>query len=215
MGRGLRYGPEELLGGAVVKIVIVAHHTRYWEPLAEAVDADEVFVDRGWKGALWNHRQALCYASRTRERVWIMEDDAIPDIDFRARAQEWDERFPRELISGYLGRERPVSFQREIKYGIQDAMQRRQDFITLRTLVHGVCYSIPSNKVNKMVSDLRPSTGRAADFAIGAAWKRPVLYTIPSLVDHGDDEPVEKHPDGETRTSGRTAWVPPKLPATW
>lgn len=198
-----------------MKVVVVAHHTRDWEPLAEAVDADEVFVDEGWNGALWNHRRALCYAARSAQRVWVLEDDALPDIDFRLRAEEWGWRFPNELISGYLGRGRPEGFQREIQYGIQDANQRRQDFMTLRTLVHGVCYSVPPRRVRALQADLRPSRGRAADFGIGAAWNRPVLYTIPSLVDHRDEKPVEQHPDGEERTETRTAWVPPKLLTTW
>ena len=202
------------MGGTVGNVsgpllVIVAHHSRrdQAEALAARVGADHVSVDWESRGARWGHLQALLWASAQRRRVWIMEDDAVAPTDFKARAAEWQGRFPGDLVSGYLGRQRPPQFQGQIRSKLAAAEARGLDWLSLPTLIHGVCYSIPTGSVGRVVRDL-PSG--AADYAVGQAWGHPPIYTIPSLVDHADGLPVERHPDGQTRRPGRTAWRPPK-----
>ena len=186
-----------------MKVALVAHHSRPYEPLAAHLDADIVFVDDAWRGAWWNHQRALAWAAGQAERVWIVEDDALPAHNFRTLAQSWGDRFRHDLISGYLGKQRPPQWQSRIRQRLAD---RDQDFIRLDTLIHGVCYSIPPGEVGRVVDQMTPGP---ADFQIGKAWGSPVLYTLPSLVDHADGDVVETHPDGKRRLPGRTAWCPP------
>lgn len=184
-------------------VCVVAHHSRPYEDLAERLGADIVFVDEGWHGAWWNHHRALTWAAAQSERVWIVEDDAVPAWNFRELASVWGDRFRHDLISGYLGKQRPPQWQSRIRRQLAD---RDRDFIRLDTLIHGVCYSIPVGEVGRVVDGLTPGP---ADFQVGAAWGSPVLYTLPSIVDHADLDVVEKHPDGKRRIPGRTAWCPP------
>ena len=190
-------------------LVVIAHHSRaaQAEALAATVGADRVMTDYGSRGARWAHSQALLWASGRRERVWILEDDALAPHDFRARAEAWGGRFPGDLVSGYLGRQRPPQYQRRIRGKLAAADACGVDWLTLPTLIHGVCYSLPAGASGRVLRSL--PTG-AIDFAIGSAWGRPTIYTVPSLVDHADGPSVEKHPDGEKRKPGRTAWRPPE-----
>lgn len=189
--------------------VVVAHHSRLDQAygLAGRVGAAHVSVDYESRGARWGHLQALGWASARRERVWIIEDDALAPTDFLDRASEWSARFPDELVSGYLGRQRPPQFQGQIRSKVAVAEARGLDWLTLPTLIHGVCYSLPAGASGQVLHSLPAG---AVDFAIGSAWGRPPIYTVPSLVDHDDGPPVEKHPDGQARRPGRTAWRPPR-----
>ena len=127
------------MGGAVGNVsepllVIIAHHSRggQAEALAGRVGADAVLTDYGSRGARWAHRQALLWSARRRERVWVLEDDALAPHDFRARAEAWGERFPSDLVSGYLGRQRPPQYQGQIRSKLTAADARGLDWITLR-----------------------------------------------------------------------------------
>lgn len=190
-------------------LVVIAHHSRaaQAEALAATVGADRVMTDYGSHGARWAHSQALLWASGRRERVWVLEDDALAPRDFRERAKAWGERFPDDLVSGYLGRRRPPQYQGLIRAKLAATDARGLDWITLPTLIHGVCYSLPAGASGQVLHSLPAG---AVDFAIGSAWGRPPIYTVPSLVDHDDGPPVEKHPDGQARRPGRTAWRPPE-----
>lgn len=140
------------------------------------------------------------------QRVWILEDDASPGPDFNQLALEWERRAPQALISGYLGKQRPPQWQETIRVKLSQAAATGQDHIHLQQLIHGVCYSIPPAEIPRVINGLRQGP---ADYAIGHAWGKDVLYTNPSLVDHIDGTTVETHPDGITRQPGRVAWNPP------
>lgn len=191
-----------------MRVVIVAHHSREAQAyaLAARVAADAVLMDPAEHGARWAHEQALVWAAKRRERTWVLEDDALPSRTFRAEAESWGERFPDDLISGYLGQSRPTWLQRRIRRNIQQAEQAGADHMRLPHLAHGVCYSLPAGTAGGVYRDLAAGP---ADYAIGDTWGRPVLYTLPSLVDHADGASVERHPDGQTRVKGRVAWRPP------
>lgn len=193
----------------MTKICIVAHHARRAQAERLAADLDaHVIMDEVGLGALWGHRKALEWASQQNERVVIMEDDALPVAEFRAKAQAWLDAMPNDLVSFYLGTGRPPQYQPQIAHALRRADQWRETHITLPQLIHGVCYSIPTDKVEAALSKI-PASG-AADFAIGNAWQQvtrsPVIYPVCSLVDHDDGPSVEKHPDGQTRVEPRRAW---------
>lgn len=120
---------------------------------------------------------------------------------FASLAEQWCDKFPDDLISFYLGTGRPVSWQARV----DDALERTAGpVISLPRLIHGVCYSIPTAHVERVLKRMQDSDD-GADFAIGRAWGRSVIYPVESLVEHRDGLSVERHPDREPRTERRVA----------
>lgn len=190
-----------------IKFVVVGHHSR--EPQARALayqigPSAHVVIDPGNHGANWNHRRALVWAAEQDCRVVIIEDDALPVVGFPAQAAEWLTRFPDSLVSFYLGTGRPPQYQMQIAERLIVADKTRADYITLPRLIHGVCYSVPPQHTCRVLS--RWDNSKPADYAVGDAFGGSVIYPCYSLVDHADGEPVERHPDGSSRTERRRAW---------
>lgn len=189
-----------------MKIIIVGHHARgeWIGMLDRELHPTMAYIDYSDQGALNGHTQALMIAAQCDERCVIMEDDAIPVIGFCERAQAWMERFPADLISFYLGTGRPVELQPLVDARVAETVT---DYITLPTLIHGVCYSIPTNEVEPLLARLALMSRhcKEADYAVGAAWRKPPIYPVESLVEHRDGVPVERHPDGQPRTERRVA----------
>lgn len=190
---------------AQIKCIVVGHYLRRLqaESLAASLGA-HLLIDDANNGANWNHRRALEWASTQNSRVVICEDDAIPVSGFAGKVAEWLERFPTDLCSFYLGTGRPPQYQMQIAERLIMADKVRADFITLPQLIHGVCYSIPQQHIERVLS--RWDSRKPADYAVGDAYAGHVVYPCWSLVDHADDAPVEKHPDGSQRTERRRAW---------
>lgn len=186
-----------------MKIIIVGHRKRIHmvNQLLSAFGPDAcAVVDQDGKGAQWGHREALKLARELDERVVIMEDDAMPVEGFVERASEWISRFPDDMISFYLGTGRPPQWQSWVDNAIATAGAR--DNIVMPLLIHGVCYTLPTAKVPDVIRRMRPGP---ADYSVGEAWGKPVVYPIRSLVDHRDGPSVEVHPDGEARSEVRRA----------
>jgi hypothetical protein len=170
-----------------VKIAVVAHHSRFSNSLVTEF-ADKVFIDFGNRGALWNHRRALRWAMGQEDRVWIVEDDAIPCTDFIEALQEVVDDFPDNLVSAYLGTGRPVMFQEVIP----KMLEQDPEFVMFPYLLHGICYSLPSKDVPRVVEWLdKIPVNVPVDLEIGLAYAGNVVYPIPSLVDHKDEARVE------------------------
>lgn len=186
-------------------IIIVAHHSRFSlaNKLANDLDA-KIFLDEENRGANWNHHQIIEYLHNEKKSGIVMEDDAIPVSNFKKYAQEWIDRFPDKIISFYLGRGRPPQYQSLIKSKIDKAIIEGMDYITLQNLIHGVSYYIPSSLTKNILRGW--DNALPADFAIGKAYARNVIYPVYSLVEHSDIQSVEKHPDGKIRTETRKAW---------
>lgn len=190
-----------------VKFVVVGHHSR--EPQARALayqigPSTHVMIDPDSHGAAWNHQRALEWAAEQDCRVVIIEDDAMPVSCFVALITGWLERFPDTLLSFYLGTGRPPQYQMQIAERLIVADKTRADFITLPRLIHGVCYSVPPQHIERVLS--RWNSSKPADYAVGDAWGGSVVYPCYSLVEHADGEPVERHPDRIQRTERRRAW---------
>lgn len=188
-----------------IRFVVVGHHTRLGQAqrLAELLDA-HLLVDEDNHGANWNHRRAIEWAAEQPCRVVVLEDDALPVERFTEKVTEWLVRFPDDMLSFYLGTGRPPQYQKEIADWLIVADKSRADFITLQRLIHGVCYSIPTQSVSRVLSQWDRS--KPADYAVGDAYGGAVVYPCYSLVDHADGEPVERHPDAAPRTERRRAW---------
>ncbi|CZZ35003.1 TPA: hypothetical protein I3313_004863 [Enterobacter hormaechei subsp. hoffmannii] len=188
-----------------MKFVVCAHHTRLEQAqrLAALLDA-HLLIDDGNHGANWNHRRALEWAAEQTCRVVVIEDDALPVDLFYTPVSNWLKRFPDSLISFYLGTGRPPQYQIQIAERLIVADKTQADYITLPRLIHGVCYSVPSQHIERVLS--RWDSSKPADYAVGDAWDGSVVYPCYSLVDHADGETVEHHPDSAPRTERRRAW---------
>ncbi len=188
-----------------IKFVVVGHHSRivHAQRLAAMLDA-HLLIDDGNHGANWNHRRALEWAAEQTCRVVVLEDDALPAADFTELVGEWLYRFPDSLVSFYLGTGRPPQYQMQVAERLIVADKTRSDFITLPRLIHGVCYSVPPQHIERVLS--RWDSSKPADYAVGDACGGAVVYPCYSLVDHADGEPVERHPDSAPRTERRRAW---------
>ncbi|EAA4494915.1 hypothetical protein DLM40_07165 [Salmonella enterica subsp. enterica serovar Cubana] len=188
-----------------MKFVVCAHHTRLEQAqrLAALLDA-HLLIDGSNHGANWNHRRAIEWAAEQPCRVVVLEDDAIPVPLFAELVVDWLTRFPEALISFYLGTGRPPQYQMQIAERLILADKTNADVITLSRLIHGVCYSLPPQHINRVLAqwDIR----KPADYAVGDAYGGAVVYPCYSLVDHADGEPVEHHPDSAPRTERRRAW---------
>lgn len=189
-----------------IKFVVVGHHSRigHAQRLAAMLDA-HLLIDDGNHGANWNHRRALEWAAEQTCRVIVVEDDAQPSSSLTELViGHWLNRFPDSLVSFYLGTGRPPQYQMQIAERLILADKTQVDYITLPRLIHGVCYSVPPQHINRVLS--RWDSGKPADYAVGDAWGGAVVYPCYSLVDHADFESVECHPDSVPRTERRRAW---------
>ncbi|QNQ19406.1 hypothetical protein HF650_06350 [Kosakonia sp. SMBL-WEM22] len=188
-----------------IKYVVVAHHARreQAERLADSLGA-HLLVDEHDRGANWNHRRALEWAEGQSCRVVVLEDDALPVLEFAEKVSDWLARFPDDLLSFYLGTGRPPQYQKEIAGMLVDADRVRGDHIVLNRLVHGVCYSPPPSRLPGILRAWNKTL--AADYAVGEAFGARVIYPCYSLVDHADLPTVEHHPDNEPRIERRRAW---------
>ncbi|WP_375378169.1 MULTISPECIES: hypothetical protein [Enterobacter cloacae complex] len=188
-----------------VKFVVVGHHTRTGQAqrLAALLDA-HLLIDDGNHGANWNHRRALEWAAEQTCRVVVVEDDALQVHGFTEKVTDWLARFPDDMLSFYLGTGRPPQYQMQIAERLIVADKTRADYITLSRLIHGVCYSVPPEHVQRVLS--RWDNSKPADYAVGDAWGGSVIYPCYSLVDHADMQTVERHPDNEPRKERRRAW---------
>ncbi len=189
-----------------MKIILVSHPSRahHVARLQEHLTVTTTIVDTvsAWSG----HLTALRMAAQLDERVAIMEDDAIPVERFDELSDYWAMERPNDLLSFYLGTSRPRELQAVIASKIADADRRGQHEIWLSPLIHGVCYSVPTPGLPALIAKMeKPSRIREADYAIGVAWGREVCYPLESLVQHRDEAPVERHPDGLPRNEPRIA----------
>lgn len=188
-----------------IEIVVVGHHSRIVKAqrLSEILGA-RLLVDDGDHGANRNHYRALEWAAEQSCRVVVLEDDALPVAGFTEQVSEWLNRFPDSLVSFYLGTGRPPQYQIHIAERLIVADRNQADYITLPRLIHGVCYSVPPQHIERVLS--RWDCSKPADYAVGDAYGGDVVYPCYSLVDHADGEPVERHPDSVPRTERRRAW---------
>lgn len=171
----------------MIHYTVVAHHTRETQAcnLAAALNA-ELFMDNMTLGATFNHLQALNWAATKTGHVIVLEDDALPVRGFKRHVTELVEQFPNDLVSLYLGTGRPPQYQALITAKLEEADHAGRNWIELPQLVHAVAYIIPCT----MIRHLTVNTRKAADFALGTAWVtltgQPIVYTIPSYVEHTD-----------------------------
>lgn len=194
----------------MIAIGVVAHTARSAQAkaLANQVHADFISIDNGTLGADDNHEHVQNHlANLPTSWSLILEDDAVPVDDFRAQAHAALVMAPSPIVSFYLGRKRPVHWQRRIGKAVEQAQELDAHWIVSTHLLHAVGYAIRTELIPSLLDHM---TVLPIDQHIGS-WARhyghTVSYTHGSLVDHDDGPTIVEHPDGQPRTPGRKAWA--------
>lgn len=191
----------------MITTLIVAHHSRAERAtnLATAVDADEILFDDGTLGPAGNHRRAWDWHTDHTPDGWavVLEDDAEPVPGFDGQLYAALTHAPTDVVSLYLGRDRPRHWQGRIQQATVAADRGRVAWILGTHLLHAVGVAARAELAPTMAQwtrhlaepvDGRPVPGHA------------IAYTWPSLVQHADRGTVTDHADLTPRRAGRVAW---------
>ena len=191
-----------------LSIEVMAHRrrARAAEHLASTLNATIVWdeLDDEWHTGA---RTIAAYDPAATHHI-VLQDDALPVLDFRRHATAALEQHPDALVSFYLGTSRPPQWQP----AVDDACMRAEDagaaWISAPVLLHGVAIAIPTVEIPALLAWCeRPTV--PYDERLGMYWRyvleRPVFYTWPSLVDHDDGPTIARHRDGERRDAPRRA----------
>ncbi|MCG7592401.1 glycosyltransferase family 2 protein [Mycobacterium sp. PSTR-4-N] len=194
-----------------VRIAIVAHEARRRAAvqLADDTRALGVSIDDGTLGCEGNHRRVWDWhtdAGPCHDWAVTLEDDAQPAPGFRDQLAAALAVAPAPIVSLYLGTGYPPLWQPRIRKAL-DGVDVATSWLTADSLLHAVAVAIRTDLLDTL--ELQP--GYAPDYAI-TRWARrhghPIAYTVPSLVDHADTEPVTTvRYDRLTRHKPRKAWV--------
>lgn len=169
-------------------------------------------LDNGTYGADANHRRTwerLSTTTTPNPDSWlvVLEDDAVPCDDFRNQLEEALAVAPAQIVSLYLGQQRPPQFQWAIEPAIEKAEKQGAAWLVGRQLIHAVGVAIRADLVPAMLDDLDREfpIDESLNLWVNKRMYR-VAYPIPSLIDHADGETLIKHRDGQPRDPGRVAW---------
>jgi hypothetical protein len=195
-----------------IHIAIVAHKDRakQAEQLAREVDADHVSLDNGSRGAGANHRAAWAW-HQAHQTDWAvtLEDDAKPCSNFRGQLEAALTHAPTHIVSLYLGKQSPQGWQPTVQKAISRADAAKACWITDTHNIHAVGLAADRSAINMMLYAMTLYSVYPPDEAISQwTWRNriDVAYSLPSLVDHLDGEPLIKPVHGEERAKGRVAW---------
>lgn len=185
-------------------VAVVAHVARQDQAaeLLHQVDADLISFDDGTHGERANHARALRWLiEHEQDAAWyvLLEDDAIPCVDFRVELRYRLKRVdPEALVSLYLGTGRwagtvPSRHEPVVRGLVEKADESGANVIEAKELWHAVGIAVSAQNAMSLLSWLeaaprrRPTDQAITDWA--KHWSVDVLYTHPSLVDHRDDSP--------------------------
>jgi hypothetical protein len=206
------YARERRQNPFSIPIGVVADHRRmdYAEGLAKKVGAEVVSIDGYGRGGAWNHCQVLNWM-KDGGSEWsvILEDDAIPAPTFRTQLEMALDKAPTPFVGLYLGRGRPPHWQA----GISAVIAQDVCWLVCDVLQNAVGYAVKTNLIPSMLSSAeecwRYAPGLPIDETItewGAEYGIRFSYCRPSLVQHRDKAPVQRHGYG-LPTEKRRAWL--------
>lgn len=197
-------------------IGIVAHEKRrsYAEALAEQVNGF-ISWDDGTLGCNRNHLAVYRRLADSHcEYGVVLEDDAVPiEDDFLGQLKCALSVAPAPLISLYLGTSRPSGYQWRIKRGLDRAQQAQAHWVVGRRLLHAVGVAMPVKMIDSMLEFSTQHVNRLPIDELISKWAQlhsqgglSICYTVPSLVDHRDEETLFLHHDNQPRNRPRHAW---------
>lgn len=183
---------------------VVAHQDRRERAYRLRDQLDEfyqtgIFLDDGRMGCDYNHLHAWDSITAGAEAEWcmVLEDDAVLDGKtsvFAYQLRQALNHAPSPIVSLYLGRGRPIHWQRRIENAMRFV---DRPFIVTTHLLHCVGVCIRTEVAQEMLDDTRAAVDSSVHKPIDEAWTEaiqarnlPVAYTNPSLVDHADERSV-------------------------
>ena len=132
----------------------------------------------------------------------VIQDDAVIGNSFYKNIESALNNIPsKTLVSFYVGKVRPYSDR--VQKAVNDAIFDNISWIRFNTLLWGVCSAIPTKNV-KAIIEYVDNMHLPYDNKIGQFFKSnhlPVYYTVPSLVDHKDDDTLTGHVTKQKRTA--------------
>lgn len=143
-------------------------------------------------------RRAWELRDKTADWHIVLQDDAIVCEDFRAAApRALAQRAGYGMVSFYTGTGRPR--QREVQTKLAAASARGQSWWSTNELYWGVAVALPVNTLPKMLHWCSNSARRMYNYDTriseyyrkGKNWR--CWYTVPSLVDHLDEDSLVGH----------------------
>lgn len=192
-----------------IAIGIVTHPQRrvYAEQLQAKTNADIICTDDG-RGPHANHvRTWLELADTDTEWSLVLEDDAIPVVNFTDQLDKALAACPTNIMSAYLGKSRPPQWQRKIADAIAKATANDACWITSTHLLHAVAVAMRTDLIPAMLANAKAYL--PTDEALGAAARKlgePIGYSYPSICDHADLPTLIRHRDRQPRNQPRKAW---------
>ena len=195
-----------------VAVGVVAHEDRFEraERLCHTVGAVTCGLDDGALGCAGNHMLVLSKLVGFDDADWclVLEDDAVVDpATFVAQVKAALGCAPAPIVGLYLGTGNPSGQpQRQIRQAVADATPHKA-WITADCLIGSVGYAIRTSLIEAMLREIADADGefplRVSRWA--QQWDFDICYTMPSLVDHADDDPIG-HPASQPRAQ-RRAWA--------
>lgn len=212
-----------------VLVGVVGHEQRRGaaHELADNVWASACRIDDGTLQIEGNHLRVLhelwltsCFVTEPEDRLdgfcVVLEDDAQPIPQFREHLDAALEHAPAPIVGLYLGTGNPSGeVARQARQAVFTALDHTKDaWIMADCLLNTVGYAVRADLVDEMCSDIAQRSGemplritRWAQFA-----GHDICYTVPSLVDHADGNPINPCPPGRLE---RKAWAVGTPVAGW
>lgn len=194
----------------MISFAVVGHEARIVEAtdLAHSIGA-VITVDDGTAGADANHLKAW-QATSAMDEPWacVLEDDAQPVHGFIEQAEAALTAAPADVVSLYLGRGKPRSWQRVIPAALANADAHQAHWITANRVLHAVAVAMRTELRDDWLA-WAPSSTLPIDQRL-SEWCRlrghTIAYTTPSLCDHADGPTLINHSDRKVRDMSRVAW---------
>lgn len=161
-----------------------------------------IAYDERLEGAEANHARALSLAGPRADWHMVIEDDAVLSSRFGELLPRALKKYPGHIVSAYTGRR----FPRHRQDDFIRAAASGNDFIT-DYVAHGVANAYPVGMVEDLIDWIDPD-GIPVDEQVSAFAQHhgvPVVYLMPSLVDHRDEGSVLPSTEWQPRSPGRIA----------
>jgi hypothetical protein len=181
------------------------HHVEY---LLSKVGKIPVAWENG-KG-IWDTRcRAMLMHEPDATHHLVIQDDAIVGRGFKELVDYYVQKYPKYVISLYLGLRDKPNFRTNALPLIEQAVKREREGVVLNGISWGVGLIIPTGLIPEIIKDWENSDKliRHDDTRIGRSMQRrkiPIFCTLPSLLDHRDEESFMNNSEGKVKRKAHT-----------